>query len=51
MTAAPKKCAHSCCGCTVADGKKYCSQLCEDSKSYTELTCHCGHEACSAKQP
>jgi hypothetical protein len=42
-----KKCAHTACSCTVPDGKKYCSQMCEDSKSVTSLKCDCKHPACS----
>jgi hypothetical protein len=42
-----KKCAHTACSCTVPDGKKYCSQMCEDSAGVTSLTCHCKHAECS----
>ncbi len=42
-----KKCAHTSCTCMVADGKKYCSQMCEDSKSLTELKCDCKHAGCA----
>jgi hypothetical protein len=43
----PKKCAHASCSCIVTDGKTYCSQICEDSKDVTELSCDCDHPACS----
>jgi hypothetical protein len=42
-----KKCAHAACSCMVSDGKKYCSQMCEDSKGMTTLKCNCKHEGCS----
>jgi len=42
-----KKCAHAACSCMVSDGKKYCSQMCEDSKKITTLKCNCKHEGCS----
>jgi hypothetical protein len=42
-----KKCAHGSCSCTVTDGKKYCSQICEDSKGVTELKCDCKHSGCT----
>lgn len=43
-----KKCAHMACVCMVSDGKKYCSQMCEDSKKVTSIKCDCKHPACSA---
>jgi hypothetical protein len=42
-----KKCGHAACSCLVAEGAKYCSQMCEDSKSLTELKCDCKHAGCS----
>ena len=42
-----KQCAHPACTCDVADGKKYCSQYCEDAKDTMELSCNCGHAGCS----
>jgi hypothetical protein len=45
-TSDPKKCAHAACSCMVDAGKKFCSQICEDSKSVTHLSCHCGHAGC-----
>jgi hypothetical protein len=42
-----KKCAHGSCKCIVADGKHYCSQICEDSKDVTDIKCDCGHAACA----
>ena len=42
-----KKCAHASCSCLVTDGKKYCSQMCEDSKGVTELACDCKHPGCT----
>jgi hypothetical protein len=47
--AEPKKCAHSLCTCIVADDQKYCSQVCEDSKNVTELSCDCKHTACGGE--
>ncbi len=45
----PKKCAHTSCSCVCADGKKYCSQICEDSAVTTSLSCDCDHPGCSGK--
>jgi hypothetical protein len=42
-----KKCANTACSCTVPADKKYCSQMCEDSKSVTSIKCDCKHPACS----
>jgi hypothetical protein len=42
----PKKCAHPACRCIAPEGKKFCSQMCEDAKNVTALTCHCAHSAC-----
>ncbi len=47
MTTEAKKCAHETCNCMVADGKKYCSTICEDSKGVTTLKCDCPHTGCS----
>jgi hypothetical protein len=44
-----KKCAHASCSCVCNDGKKYCSQLCEDSKDVTDLKCDCKHPGCEAR--
>lgn len=44
----PKKCAHAACSCIVTDGKKYCSEMCEDSHKYTALKCDCKHPECEA---
>jgi len=41
-----KKCAHAACACLCSDGKKYCSQICEDSHEMTELKCDCKHPEC-----
>jgi hypothetical protein len=49
--AAEKKCAHAACNCTVADGKKYCSETCHDAGKMLELTCQCHHPACEALAP
>ncbi len=46
MSSEPKKCGHASCTCMVADGKKYCCQMCEDSKKVTDLKCDCKHPAC-----
>jgi hypothetical protein len=45
----PKKCAHSICSCVCSDGKKYCSQMCEDSKGMTTLKCDCKHPGCTGR--
>jgi hypothetical protein len=45
--AEPKKCAHTSCSCTVPEGQKYCSQMCEDSKGFMTLKCDCKHPSCS----
>jgi hypothetical protein len=42
----PKKCAHVPCSCMVSDGKKYCSQMCEDSKGVASIKCDCHHPEC-----
>jgi hypothetical protein len=42
-----KKCAHPACRCTVEDGKKYCSQRCEDGAGEVEISCDCAHPGCS----
>ena len=47
MASEVKKCAHEGCKCTVGDGQKYCSTICEDSKDVTELVCECEHAACA----
>ena len=43
-----KKCAHTVCQCMAAEGSKYCSTFCEDSKNFTTLKCDCGHTGCEA---
>jgi hypothetical protein len=45
---APSKCAHSLCSCTVPEGKKFCSEICEDSASVTAIKCDCKHPGCSS---
>lgn len=42
-----KKCAHDRCSCTAAEGSKYCSPICEDSKDTTTMGCDCPHPGCS----
>jgi hypothetical protein len=42
----PKKCAHGPCSCIVPDGKRFCSQICEDSVNTTSIRCDCRHEGC-----
>jgi hypothetical protein len=44
--AEPKKCAHANCTCVCSDGKKYCSQLCEDAAKTMTLSCDCPHPGC-----
>lgn len=41
-----KKCSHSTCTCLCTDGKKYCSQVCEDAAGTQTLACDCGHPSC-----
>jgi hypothetical protein len=31
----------------VPDDKKYCSQMCEDSKGVTSIKCDCKHPGCT----
>jgi hypothetical protein len=40
------KCAHKLCSCLAAPDSKFCSKFCEDSTSFTTLTCDCGHAGC-----
>ncbi len=42
-----KKCAHPSCKCTAREGSDYCSTYCEGTGSTPDLTCACGHPACS----
>jgi hypothetical protein len=44
-----KKCAHENCTCICTDGKKYCSQFCEDAKGTQTLSCDCPHAECGGK--
>ncbi len=44
-----KKCAHPTCSCTVAEGEKYCSEICADSTGVTALGCDCKHPACAGE--
>ena len=50
MASDTKKCSHAPCSCIPADGKKYCSQTCEDSAGITALGCDCGHPGCSGEK-
>jgi hypothetical protein len=50
MSDETKKCAHPACSCIAPEGKKYCSEVCEDAKSMTELTCQCEHPACTGSK-
>ena len=45
-----KKCDHAACSCMARDGSKYCSQICEDAKSMTEIACKCGHAVCRGEK-
>jgi hypothetical protein len=45
----PSKCTHPACNCVPADGKKYCSDTCSDSKGLLELTCQCQHPECQGE--
>jgi len=42
-----KKCANERCSCMAAEGSKYCSTYCEDTKNVTALSCDCKHLACA----
>jgi len=42
------KCANPACSCIPEGGKKYCSEMCADSKGVTEITCQCQHSACQS---
>ncbi len=44
-----KKCAHQSCTCVCNDGKKYCSQVCEDAHTTQTLACDCDHPGCGGK--
>jgi hypothetical protein len=50
MTDTVKKCAMEGCTCIPAGGKKYCSEVCEDSKNITTLECPCQHAACTGNK-
>lgn len=42
------QCEHQACSCTVSEGRKYCSQYCEDAgDDEIELSCDCGHPGCA----
>lgn len=43
-----EKCAHPSCVCMAAQGSKYCSAFCEGNAGHPDITCGCGHAACSA---
>jgi hypothetical protein len=43
------KCHHPNCTCVCSDGKKYCSQVCEDAKNTQTLACDCPHASCGGK--
>jgi len=45
-----KKCAHSTCNCVAAEGSKFCSNYCKDSKNLTTLQCDCGHPGCATQK-
>jgi len=46
------KCAHAPCNCSVAEGKKYCSDQCRKADmesgqaSTSAAQCPCGHAGC-----
>jgi hypothetical protein len=40
-------CAHPACRCPVPEGKKYCSQYCEDAGDEMEISCDCEHPGCA----
>jgi len=41
-----RKCGHPACHCQAAEGRKYCSPLCEKSGKLRATTCGCGHPEC-----
>jgi hypothetical protein len=45
----PTKCAHENCTCVCSDGKKFCSEICEDSAGTQTLSCDCPHTGCGGK--
>jgi hypothetical protein len=45
-----KKCAHEGCSCMAAEGSKYCSEYCQDSKGFTTLSCDCKHPGCTGNR-
>lgn len=44
------KCAHPSCKCMARDGSKYCSAFCEGAGNTPDITCGCGHPACSVTE-
>jgi hypothetical protein len=42
-----EKCAHPSCACMAAPDSKYCSAFCEANATHPDITCGCGHAACS----
>jgi hypothetical protein len=42
------KCGHGVCDCVVDQGKKYCSEYCEDADKagVMEIGCGCEHPPC-----
>jgi hypothetical protein len=44
-----KQCAHKSCSCSVPEGKKFCSQICEDSVGVNAIGCDCKHPACTGE--
>jgi hypothetical protein len=41
------KCANEVCSCPPAEGSKYCSVYCEDTRAVTTLSCDCKHLSCA----
>ncbi len=42
-----KKCKHPSCACSAKEGSDYCSTFCEGEGTEADITCSCGHAACS----
>jgi len=48
MTETGNKCAHGVCDCQIEEGRKYCSEYCEDAEKsgVLEIGCGCEHASC-----
>ena len=44
------RCSHHGCACDVADGERYCGDICREhgeAADHEEHACDCGHAACA----